>query len=162
MKENYHLVLESGICMNMEMRTWGTGLCDYTLVVDDNKFRQSCLQSKQRVFLSPRTSWAEAHLKVSWAVDGGPPGGGGGLRNLNIRTHSLAFISCNTHLRVFSSAPGIHQLSRSPRPNAAETPFLRISRLTLRGGQLLSSHLCVSLVCMTRAGGDAGVSLKEG
>lgn len=144
--------------MNMEMQTGGTGLCDYTLVVDDNKFRQSCLQSKQ--FSVPEDKLShEAHLKVSWTAHGGA-----GLINLNIRAHFLPFISCNTHLNIFSWALSIHQLSHSPT-NAAGTAFW-VEVISGCADPFLSSHLSRrdnSHLSRLRdeSRGDAGVSLKK-
>ena len=81
------------------------------------------------------------------------------------RTHSLAFISCNTHLHIFSSAPGIHQLSRSPDKMQQKLHFENKSSYSARGWFLSKSSVCISRLhdkSKGGGGGDAGVSLKEG
>lgn len=123
---------ESSICMNMEMQMWETGLCDYTLVADDNKFRQSCLQSKQFPVPEDKPSQgaSQGELSSRWRS----------WDDKFQHPHTyLAFISCNTHLSMFSLALSELRLSHGPT-NVAETPFW-VHAILLCAGPFLSSHL---------------------
>ena len=89
--------------------------------------------------LSPRTNRAEANLKVSCAVDGG------GRIRWHLSHVTLIFIYLAQLLAYISYLAAPTKCSRSS--------ILRISHLILRGAGSSPSHLCVSLVCMTRAKG---------
>ena len=123
-------------------------------VVDDNKFRQSCLQSKQRVFF---------FLSLSLPKDKPSRGKSQGeLCGRWRRTHSLAFISCNTHLHIFSSAPGIHQLSRSPDKMQQKLHFENKSSYSAWGWFLSKSSVCISRLHDESKGGGGGWGVRGG